>query len=71
MTYNTLFSTLQEHITTTNDPARRELLESLCEILHVEGFGGAEDFVNSREDADELIERKLDWLRDQRAEGLR
>ncbi len=68
---NTLFSTLHEHITTTNDAERRELLESLREILHAEGFGGAEDFVNSREDADELIERKLDWLRDQRAEGLR
>lgn len=45
--------------------------QALSEIFHVEGFGGAEDFVMSFKDALRLVTDKLEWLRDQVKEGFR
>jgi hypothetical protein len=51
--------------------ASRDEKEALKEIFDIEGFGGAEWYCINSDDYRELAVRKLAWLRDQRAEGLR
>lgn len=53
------------------DPEECSLREALAEIYVIEGFGGRENDVHSRADAEALVAERLEWLRDQRAEGRR
>jgi hypothetical protein len=45
--------------------------EALLEILHVEGFGGREDNVATKTEAEYVAIERLLWLRGQRQEGMR
>jgi hypothetical protein len=51
--------------------ASEEEQQALSEIFHVEGFGGAEFRVMSFKDALRLAQDRLEWLREQRANGDR
>lgn len=51
--------------------AASETREALLEILVVEGFGGREYDVLTEAQADTLVRERMEWLRDQRAEGRR
>lgn len=47
-----------------------QLIDPLADILHVEGWGGAEDDVKPQ-DILSVVAEKLEWLKDQKADGIR
>ena len=51
--------------------ATKDEKETLLEILDQEGFGGRENEARSEADCDALAEERLEWLRQQRKEGVR
>ncbi len=51
--------------------ANHDELSTLVEILYDEGFGGREYEITNEEQARELAEERLAWLRQARREGVR